>query len=668
MDFSVAMLQNVLGSTAVESAGTRETIAQIAWLVPVFPGLAALANAFLSRTHLKDLTGLVATGAMVFSLLLSVYCLVAVIAAGGHFAPLDIDYYTWIGVGAFQIPFGVYIDPLTVVMMMVVSFVGTIIFIYAIGYMSHDEGFGRFFTYLPLFTFFMFILVMGNSIPVMFIGWEGVGLCSYLLIGYFYDRDYAADAGKKAFIVNRIGDFAFVIGMLLIFWYLGSLKYVDINTRAPEVFAYAGVTITMITLLLFFGATGKSAQIPLFVWLPDAMAGPTPVSALIHAATMVTAGVYMIARLNILFSLAPSTLTVIGVIGGLTAIMAASIALVQRDSKKILAYSTVSQLGYMFLACGSGAYIAAIFHLMTHAFFKACLFLGAGSVLHAFHRDTDVDVFEAGGLRKYMPYTRITFLISTIAIAGIPPLAGFFSKDEILWEAFYSGKFFLWILGILAALFTAFYMFRLYNLLFSGEFRGTEEQRHHLHESPVIMWLPLMVLAFFSITIGWLNMPLVGYTGFHDFMHSVTAQGHEIAHAKHVVPADMKYTAEVILAGVSVLVALLGIFLARLIYVWVPGMPERLKDAFSGAYNLLYQKYSVDEIYQTVFVKNYYKVCRMTQWSDDNIIIAGINGLAEFFMICATWVRQVQSGIVLHYALATILGAVFLTVWLLLCF
>lgn len=664
------LLHNLV--TAVESStgesSSREVMAQIAWLVPIFPGLAALANGFLCRTELKGMTGLIATLAMVFSFLLSVFCFITVLSAGDHFEPLDVDYYTWIGVGSLHIPFGLYIDPLTIVMMLVVSFVGSIIFIYAMGYMEHDEGFGRFFTYLPLFTFFMFLLVMGNSIPVLFIGWEGVGLCSYLLIGYFYDRNYAADAGKKAFLVNRIGDFAFIIGMLILFWHIGSLKFVDINMRAPEVFAYAGVTVTVITMLMFFGATGKSAQIPLFVWLPDAMAGPTPVSALIHAATMVTAGVYMIARLNILFTLAPATLIVIGVIGGLTALMAASIALVQRDSKKILAYSTVSQLGYMFLACGSGAYIAAVFHLMTHAFFKACLFLGAGSVLHAFHRDTDVDVFEAGGLRKYMPYTRITFLISTIAIAGIPPLAGFFSKDEILWEAFYGGNYFLWILGIVSALLTAFYMFRLYNLLFSGEFRGTEEQRKHLHESPSIMWLPLMVLAFFAITIGWLNMPLLGYTGFHDFLHSVTAKSHEIAHTQHVIEPEMKYTAELILAIVSVIVALIGIILARLIYVWVPSMPARMKESFSGAHEMLFNKYSVDEIYQSVFVNNYYKACRMTQWSDDNVIIAGLNGIAEFFMICGQWVRQMQSGVVLHYAMATILGAAFLSVWLLLWF
>lgn len=667
MQESMLLLHSVFSVNALEPS-SREVMAQIAWLVPLFPGLAALANGFISRTNLKGMAGLIATCSMVFSFLLSVYCLISVLRAGPHFEPLDVDYYNWISVGSLHIPFGVYIDPLTIVMMMVVSFVGTIIFIYAMGYMEHDKGYGRFFTYMPLFTFFMFLLVMGNSIPVLFIGWEGVGLCSYLLIGYFYDRDYAADAGKKAFIMNRIGDFAFVIGMLILFWYLGSLKYVDINLRAPEVFAYAGVTITIITLLLFFGATGKSAQIPLFVWLPDAMAGPTPVSALIHAATMVTAGVYMIARLNILFSLAPSTLTIIGVIGGVTALMAASIALVQRDSKKILAYSTVSQLGYMFLACGSGAYIAAIFHLMTHAFFKACLFLGAGSVLHAFHRDTDVDVIEAGGLRKYMPYTRITFLISTIAIAGIPPLAGFFSKDEILWEAFYTGRFFLWFLGILTALFTAFYMFRLYNLLFSGEFRGTEEQRHHLHESPAIMWMPLMVLAFFAITIGWLNMPIVGYTGFHDFMHSVTAKGHEIAQQNYMIGPEMKYTAELIMAVISVLAALTGIVLARLIYVWAPGMQERMKDAFSGAHTILMKKYSVDEMYQIIFVQNYYKACRMTQWSDDNVIIAGLNGLAEFAMIFGIWIRQLQSGIVLHYAMATLIGAVFLTVWLLICF
>ncbi len=642
------------------------------WLIPILPAIAVLINGLGGERLVRDKAGHVASGAMVLSFILSLTCLILALSQGSAFHAMDVDYFTWLAAGELTIPFGLYIDQLTLVMMMVVSLVGTIIFIYAIGYMHDDPGYTRFFTYLPLFTFFMFLLVMGNSLPMLFIGWEGVGLCSYFLIGYYYDRDYAADAGRKAFIVNRIGDFGFLLGMLLLFWYSGSLKYTGIFEAIennPEIFFVASVPITIITLLLFVGATGKSAQIPLFVWLPDAMAGPTPVSALIHAATMVTAGVYMVARMNPLYSLAPATLLVIGTIGALTALMAASIALVQRDSKKILAYSTVSQLGYMFLACGSGAYIAAIFHLMTHAFFKACLFLGAGSVLHAFHRTTDVDVFEAGGLRKVMPYTRWTFLISTLAIAGIPPLAGFFSKDEILWEAFSAGRIFLWVLGLAAAFCTAFYMFRLYNLLFSGEFRGTDEQREHLHESSPTMWIPLAVLAFFAICAGWLNMPIVGYHGFHDFMHHVTEASHTTAiNEEQLFEPFSTHTIEVVLACVSVLVALLGIFMARLFYVWAPNLPEQMKQAFASAYEVLIKKYSVDEIYDTAFIKPYYRACRGAQWIDDNVIIKGLNGLANGAYRLADGLRNIQTGAVPHYVLATVLGMLFIVIWLLICY
>ncbi|MBZ0258118.1 NADH-quinone oxidoreductase subunit L [bacterium] len=639
------------------------------WLIPILPGLAAALNGLAPRATGK-FAGHVAAASMIGSLVLSVITLMMILAQGHEFHALDIDYFTWIGVGSLDIPFGLYIDPLTAVMMMVVSFVGSVIFIYAIGYMHDDTGYTRFFTYMPLFTFFMFLLVMGNSLPLLFVGWEGVGLCSYLLIGYYYDRNYAADAGMKAFIVNRIGDFAFILGMLLLFYYCGTLKFTGIFENYASVFVMAGVPVTVITLLLFIGATGKSAQLPLYVWLPDAMAGPTPVSALIHAATMVTAGIYMIVRLNPLFSLAPVTLLIVGTIGGMTALFSASIALVQRDSKKILAYSTVSQLGYMFLACGSGAYIAAIFHLMTHAFFKACLFLGAGSVLHAFHRDTDVDVFEAGGLRKHLPYTRITFLVATIAISGIPPLAGFWSKDEILWEAFYGGRIFLWVLGMLAAFCTAFYMFRLYNLLFSGEFRGTEEQKHHLHESPFLMWGPLMVLAAFSIFIGWLNMPLLGFHGFHDFLHPVLAYsgGHEEETSFIANSVFPKETLEWLLAGLSVAVAVAAIVLARIMYVWFPTLSERMREAFSSIHKFLFEKYNVDEMYDAAFIQPYFKSCHAANWFDNAAIIGGLNALARCVGGFAERLRCIQTGFAPHYALATLAGMAFLVVVFLLCY
>lgn len=641
----------------------------IIWLIPFLPGLAALINGLLGERLTRSKAGHLAVGAMLGSFALSLMVFLWTIGQGERFRPLDLDYYTWLAADKLNIPIGFYVDQLTIVMMGVVSFVGTVIFIYAIGYMRGDPGYTRFFTYMPLFTFFMFTLVMGNSLPILFIGWEGVGLCSYLLIGYYYDRDYAADAGRKAFLVNRIGDFGFLLAMLMLFCYTDTLRFSRLQDVAPTLFAQNSVAITVITLLLFLGAAGKSAQIPLYVWLPDAMAGPTPVSALIHAATMVTAGVYMVVRLNVLFSLAPATLMIVGAVGGVTALFAASMALVQRESKKILAYSTISQLGYMFLACGSGAYIAAIFHLMTHAFFKACLFLGAGSVLHAFHRTTDVDVFEAGGLRQVMPYTRWTFLISTLAIAGIPPLAGFFSKDEILWEAFSTGRLFLWMLGVAAAFCTAFYMFRLYNLLFSGEFRGTEEQRQHLHESPTLMWIPLAVLAFFAVCAGWLNMPLFGYSGFHDFLRPVIAHGSPNGAGETWAFASVsQHAAEWGLALFSIVIAALGIFFARLIYVWAPVLQERMAQTFAAPYEVLFNKYRVDETYERVFVQNYYRVCRAAQWFDDRAIIAGLNNLARGVVWIADHLRRVQTGSIPHYAFATALGTIFLVVWLLLCF
>ncbi|MBD3265127.1 NADH-quinone oxidoreductase subunit L [bacterium] len=638
----------------------------IFWLIPLFPGLAALLNGLAGPGYIKRYCGHLAAAALAGSFLLSLMVFLQAISAGEAFTPISHDYYTWIGAGTFTIPFGVYVDQLALVMMLVVSFVGTVIFVYAIGYMKDDPGYPRFFTYMPLFAFFMLLLVMGNSLPLLFVGWEGVGLCSYLLIGYYYDRDYAADAGQKAFIVNRIGDFGFLIGMLLLFIYADTLSFNTLFEKVPFVFAYGGIPVTMITLLFFIGATGKSAQIPLYVWLPDAMAGPTPVSALIHAATMVTAGVYMVARLNLLFTLAPITLMIIGILGGLTALGAASIALVQRDAKKILAYSTISQLGYMFIACGAGAYIAGVFHLMTHAFFKACLFLGAGSVLHAFHRTTDVDVFEAGGLRKWMPFTRITFLVATLAIAGIPPLAGFFSKDEILWEAFSQGHLLLWMMGIAAAFCTAFYMFRLYNLLFSGSFRGTEEQRRHIHESSSTLWLPLVVLAAFSICIGWLNMPLIGYHGFHDFLHPVFEQGHHIAEEHvHHAPLAHEHWWEWGLAAFSIAVALAGILFARLIYVWFPTLPARIGQAFSAPYIVLWNKYRVDEMYEDAVVKPYISGCRLIEWFDDTIIIHGLNRMAHGIGYLADRLRRMQTGLTPHYAVAMLAGAVFLTIWLL---
>ncbi len=416
------------------------------------------------------------------------------------------------GAAPFSVEWSYLLDPLSSVMVLVVTFVGFLIHVYSIGYMGHDAGYARYFAYLNLFMFAMLTLVLGANYAVLFVGWEGVGLCSYLLIGFWFHKQSASDAGKKAFIVNRIGDAGFLIGMFLVFTTFGTLDFrravMAAAAKLPVELAWGG-TLTLIALCLFVGATGKSAQLPLYVWLPDAMEGPTPVSALIHAATMVTAGVYMVARSAPIYSHAPNALLVVGIVGAATAIFAASIGLVQNDIKRVLAYSTVSQLGYMFLACGVGAFTAGIFHLGTHAFFKALLFLGSGSVIHAMSGEQDMR--KMGGLRKKLPWTHATMLVGCIAIAGIPPLAGFFSKDEILWSAFKIGGYgrWLWATGALAALLTAFYMFRLYWMTFGGSFRGTEEQAHHLHESPQTMIVPLQVLALGSIVVGFLGVPAV---------------------------------------------------------------------------------------------------------------------------------------------------------------
>jgi len=450
--------------------------------------------------------------------------------------------FTWIAVGNLHVDFAFQADPLSAVMILVVTGVGGLIHIYSIGYMNEERSYWRYFAFLNLFTFAMLTLVLADNLILMFVGWEGVGLCSYALIGLWYSDWNNASAGSKAFIVNRIGDFAFMVGIFLLFWALAgeghatlTFRYLAEHAHLLEGHMFWGIgTVTLITWLMFVGATGKSAQIPLYVWLPDAMAGPTPVSALIHAATMVTAGVYMIARLNFLYSMSPATLTWVAWVGGLTAFAAATIGVAQNDIKKVLAYSTVSQLGYMFLAMGSAAYAAGIFHLMTHAFFKGCLFLAAGSVIHAMHHEQDMR--KMGGLSRYLPYTYMTFFISTIAIAGIPPAAGFFSKDEILWKTFSSGHVFLWGLGLAGAALTAFYMFRLVFMTFHGDFRGDAHTREHLHESPVSMTLPLVILAALALLAGALGVPVAlgGSNRFEHWLAPVMGGG---AHGVHQAAA-----------------------------------------------------------------------------------------------------------------------------------
>src|SRR5688500_9712598 len=543
-------------------------------LVVLLPLAGAAINgirAFASPKARKNrtVTNAVAIGATALSALIATFGVVMPYIGHGADTPFEHSYYTWIpsGMGhvagglisSFDVDFAVRVDPLSCVMLMVVTWVGFLIHVYATGYMSHEEGYTRFFTYLNLFMFMMLLLILGGNYMVLFVGWEGVGLCSYLLIGFYYDKNFAADAGKKAFIVNRIGDFGFLLGIFLIFNTFGSADFSKVFALASAggVEQYGGIA-TAICLLLFVGACGKSAQIPLYVWLPDAMAGPTPVSALIHAATMVTAGVYMIVRSNVLYRLSPDAMMVVAIVGGLTALFAATIGLRQFDIKKVLAYSTVSQLGFMFIAVGVGAFSAGIFHLVTHAFFKACLFLGSGSVIHAMSGEQDIR--NMGGLKSKIPHTFMTFAIATYAIAGLPLAAGFFSKDEILVSAWSTPYFpgvgkFVWALGTLAAFCTAFYMYRLLYLTFFGKFRGTHDQEHHLHESPPSMTVPLWILAILSIFGGLLSLPHGIWHGpsLSSWLHSITPEVPGTFREIHIA-----LSTEIMIAAISTAIAVAG--------------------------------------------------------------------------------------------------------------
>ncbi len=548
--------------------------------------------------------------------------------------------FTWIHAGTLHADFAFQLDPLSAIMILVVTGVGGLIHIYSTGYMHDEPAYWRYFAYLNLFTFAMLTLVLADNLLLMFVGWEGVGLCSYALIGFWYKEWANASAGSKAFIVNRVGDFGFMIGAFLLFWALGEAGHATVafreiaaNAHLLEGHMFWGFsTVAVVTFCMFVGATGKSAQIPLYVWLPDAMAGPTPVSALIHAATMVTAGVYMIARLNVLYSMAPETLTIVATIGALTAFFAATVGTAQNDIKKVLAYSTVSQLGYMFVAVGVGAYGAGVFHLMTHAFFKACLFLGSGSVIHAMHHEQDMR--KMGGLKRWMPYTYWTFLISTVAIAGIPPTAGFFSKDEILWKAFSTGHLLQWALGLAAAGLTAFYMFRQVFMTFHGECRADHHTQEHLHESPFVMTVPLMLLAALALVAGFFGVPhaLGGSNLFEQWLAPVIGGGHEAAHEAHHVD-----TMEYVLMVVSVAVAVGGILVARAMYLTRSLSPDAVAKLADGRlYNLIYNKYWVDEIYEAVVVNGLLKLTRISALFDQYVIDGAVNGAASLTRL-ASW-------------------------------
>lgn len=556
----------------------------LALVLLLSPFVGFLFNIFLGSKVSRNLSGAIGTLTVVVSFLLSI-CFFAQLNQNGK--PFEISLFDWIQVSNFKLDFGILLDQLSLLWLLFVTGIGSLIHLYSISYMHDDENMQKFFAYLNLFVFFMITLVIGSNLLVMFIGWEGVGLCSYLLIGFWYKNQPYNDAAKKAFIMNRIGDLGFLIGMFIIAALFSTLNYTEIKTALSAGNADAAM-LGVAALCLFIGATGKSAQLPLYTWLPDAMAGPTPVSALIHAATMVTAGIFMVTRMNFLFDLTPDIQQIIAIVGAATALVAASIGLLQNDIKKVLAYSTVSQLGLMFLALGLGAYTVAVFHVITHAFFKACLFLGSGSVIHGLHGEQDMR--KMGGLRKAMPITFWTMMISTLAIAGIFPFAGFWSKDEILMVAFEHNKV-LWVVASIASIMTAFYMFRLMYLTFFKEFRGTEEQKHHLHESPSLITIPLVILAVLAVIGGAINLP--GSMWLNHFLEPILAAKHEAHHLG---------TQEFMLMGIALAGAIVGIIWANAKYIKGGFVPKEDAD-ISGFNKTVYNKYYVDEFYTFLIVK-----------------------------------------------------------------
>ncbi len=640
------------------------------WLIPFFPLVGFVFNGLFGK-KIRNEAVIGGIGTLMIFLSFLVSC--------GNFYALLQDsekvhqrvIASWMSVGDLQVDWGFLLDPLSALMILIITGVGTLIHLYSIGYMHGETGFYRFFAYLNLFCFSMLMLVLGNNALVMFVGWEGVGLCSYLLIGYYFEKKSAGDAAKKAFVVNRIGDFGFLCGLLTLFWALGNkgvwtINFVEIAENA-HLLESGGLIVTVVTLAFFLGACGKSAQIPLFTWLPDAMEGPTPVSALIHAATMVTAGVYMIGRMNGLFAMAPDTMMTIAVVGACTALFAATIGLAQNDIKRVLAYSTVSQLGYMFLAMGVGAFTAGIFHLMTHAFFKACLFLGSGSVIHGMHhgyhhahlKDDPQDMRNMGGLRKKMPITFWTFLLSTIAIAGIPLFSGFFSKDEILWWSFGSnrGHWLLWLVGAVAAGMTAFYMFRLVFMTFFGEQRTDPRAKDHIPESGLTITIPLMVLAALAVVGGYIGIPAIlgGANHIKQFLDPVFGK----AIALNQIEAHGTHALEYSLMAVSVGIAVFGIFLAWVMYVKNPALPARFVASFPGLWKAVFNKWYIDELYDAVFVNNCKRIGTFLWKGFDVRIVDGIvNGTAWVVKGIGSGLRYTQTGFLHNYAMGMVVGVV----------
>src|SRR5579863_5068146 len=639
------------------------------WIILAFPLAGAAINGLLGKNWPKSAVNSVAIGSVSLAFLAVVETVREFLQLPANQIPWVRTYFPWMTAGAFKVNFALQVDQLTIVMLLTVTFVGTLIHIYSTGYMAHEGGYYRFFSYLNLFMFFMLTLVLAANIVVMFVGWEGVGLCSYLLVGFWFLKPSAINAGKKAFITTRIGDFGFTIGILLLFWTFHSVDFGTIFSQAAsmpsETMTQAGV-LTTICILLFTGAVGKSAQLPLYVWLPDAMEGPTPVSALIHAATMVTAGVYMVARMNVLFSRAPAAMLAVAIIGGATALYAATIGLVQNDIKKVLAYSTISQLGYMFLACGVGAYAAGIFHLMTHAFFKALLFLAAGSVIHA--TGGEQNMFNMGGLRKKIPWTYGTMLVATLAISGAPLFAGFFSKDQILFDAYagINANFLLYGLGTLGALITACYMFRLIFLTFHGKPRF-DEHKVHVHESPKVMIVPMVILAFLSIVGGWFVLPTYfgGKDYFQAFLEPVFAGSNALARQMRPGYVEPPHSLEYEMAAIAVGVAFLGFLIALYLYILKPNAAKKLATSVHPIYQLLFRKYYVDELYGAVIIGPLIWLSRNVLWKviDVGLIDGSVNGLAFLSRRVGGGLRHIQGGNERSYATWVVIGAVAVTVF-----
>ncbi len=626
-------------------------MSKLVYLVPLFPLIGFLINGLGRKSLSKSMISIIGCGVMLASFVVSLLVFFDVKANGAT----TVELFSFIRAADFQIPFAFQVDQLSSLFLLIITGIGFLIHLYSAAYMHEEEEhhFGRYFAYLNLFVFSMLLLVLGANYVIMFIGWEGVGLCSYLLIGYWFKNDQYNYAAKKAFVMNRIGDLGFLLAVFWLLFKLGTVTYGDVFSRVSELSSF---DITAITILLFVGAMGKSAQIPLYTWLPDAMAGPTPVSALIHAATMVTAGIYMIARSNILYTMSHVSQTLVAITGLATAIFAATIALKQNDIKKVLAYSTVSQLGYMFLGLGVGAYTGAVFHVMTHAFFKALLFLGAGSVIHAMHHEQDIR--KMGGLKKHMPITHITFLLACLAIAGIPPFSGFFSKDEILMAAYSANPIYYYV-GLGGALMTAFYMFRLYSLTFLGSFRGTHEQAHHLHENPSPMTIPLIVLAVLSVFGGFVGIPEVFASDAHSLEHflaPIFAESNKLAHAHHLT-----HSQEYIMMGVSTAL-IIGVIVFA---VTKFKKAADVNDEHTGIAKVLENKWYVDELYDTVIVKPLHLLSVFFKnILEKNIIDGVVNGVGKLVGYGSRQLRLLQSGQVGNYILVMVMVMViFVLIW-----